>query len=266
MRQRLPQQRLGGRRLDHLDAVGRLNREIRREQRDVGAAAAGLLGERNAHPARRAVADKTHGVQRLAGAACRDENLLAGEIRRREQLLDAAEDVLGSDIRPRPDSPSASSPSSGPINSTSLSSRVRTFACVAGCAHMRWFIAGATSTGPRCASAASVRTLSAIPCASFASVFAVHGATTSRSACSRCGYGSSLAGRRASAANVFGGDELLRAARDQRDHVVPGLDEQPRQLARLVGRDAAGYAEEDASHTLAFCLLNAAVTASRTNT
>ena len=43
---------------------------------------------------------------------------------------------------------------------------------------MRGFIAGATSTGPRCASAASVRTLSASPCASFASVFAVHGATT----------------------------------------------------------------------------------------
>ena len=53
-------------------------------------------------------------------------------------------------------------------------------------AHMRGFIAGATSTGPRCASAASVRTLSAIPCASFASVFAVHGATTSRSARVRC--------------------------------------------------------------------------------
>ncbi len=37
------------------------------------------------------------------------------------------------------------------------------------------------------ASAASVRTSSAIPCASRASVFAVHGATTSRSARSRCG-------------------------------------------------------------------------------
>ena len=42
---------------------------------------------------------------------------------------------------------------------------------------MRGFIAGATSVGPRCASAASVRTLSASPCASFAIVFAVAGAT-----------------------------------------------------------------------------------------
>ena len=46
---------------------------------------------------------------------------------------------------------------------------------------MRGFIAGATSTGPRWASAASVSRLSASPCASFASVLAVHGATTSRS-------------------------------------------------------------------------------------
>ena len=59
---------------------------------------------------------------------------------------------------------------------------VSAFARVAGCAHMRGFIAGATSTGPRCASAASVSRLSESPCASFASVFAVHGATTSRSA------------------------------------------------------------------------------------
>ena len=52
---------------------------------------------------------------------------------------------------------------------------------------MRGFIAGATSTGPRWARAASVSTLSAIPWASFASVFAVQGATTSRSARVRCG-------------------------------------------------------------------------------
>ena len=62
-----------------------------------------------------------------------------------------------------------------------------TFARVAACDHMRGFIAGATSTGPRCASAASVRTLSARPCASFASVFAESGATTRTSASARCG-------------------------------------------------------------------------------
>ena len=62
----------------------------------------------------------------------------------------------GSDMRPGPDSPSASSPSSGPISSTPRSRNVAAFACVAGCSHIRPFIAGATSSGPRCASAASV--------------------------------------------------------------------------------------------------------------
>ena len=51
---------------------------------------------------------------------------------------------------------------------------------------MRGFIAGATTSGPRCASAASVTRLSASPWASFASVFAVNGAITYRSARVRC--------------------------------------------------------------------------------
>ena len=57
-----------------------------------------------------------------------------------------------------------------------------TFACVAGCSHMRAFIAGAARTGPRKASAACVSTLSASPWASLASVFAESGAMTSGSA------------------------------------------------------------------------------------
>ena len=44
---------------------------------------------------------------------------------------------------------------------------------------MRTFIAGATTTGPSCASAASVRRSSASPWASRASELAVSGATTS---------------------------------------------------------------------------------------
>ena len=65
-----------------------------------------------------------------------------------------------------------------------------TAACVAGCSHMRTFIAGATTSRPASASADSVSTLSASPCASFASVFAEHGATTitrAARAASRCG-------------------------------------------------------------------------------
>ena len=84
----------------------------------------------------------------------------------------------GSAIRPTPSSPSAVSPSSGPISSTPRSRRVAAFAWVAGCDHMRGFIAGATSTGPRWASAASVSTSSASPYASLAIVFAVSGAIT----------------------------------------------------------------------------------------
>ena len=43
-------------------------------------------------------------------------------------------------------------------------------------------------------------------------------------------------------------DEALGAGRDERDHLVPGLDEEARQLARLVGRNAAGDAQEDTAH------------------
>ena len=53
------------------------------------------------------------------------------------------------------------------------------------------------------------------------------------------------------------GDELLRAAGDERHDVVPRLDEQPRQLAGLVGGDAAGDAEENTGHTPVICLRGA---------
>ena len=56
------------------------------------------------------------------------------------------------------------------------------YPCTAADAHMRGFIAGASTTGPVCASAASVSTESASPWASLASVFAVSGATASTSA------------------------------------------------------------------------------------
>ena len=162
--------------------AGRWHREVRGEQDDLGSAPARLLGERDAHPARRAVADEAHRVDRLARSAGGDEHALAGERAGASSCSTRAAISSGSAIRPTPHSPSAVSPSSGPTSSTPRERSVSTFARVAACAHMRGFIAGATSTGPRWASAASVSTLSASPCASFASVFAVHGATTSRSA------------------------------------------------------------------------------------
>ena len=46
----------------------------------------------------------------------------------------------------------------------------------------------------------------------------------------------------------LGGDESLGAARRQRQDVVARADEQADDLARLVGRDAAGDAEDDPRH------------------
>src|SRR5262249_37025063 len=48
----------------------------------------------------------------------------------------------------------------------------------------------------------------------------------------------------------LGGHELLGAARDERDDVVPCLDEETRELASLVGRDTAGDPEQDPRHDL----------------
>jgi hypothetical protein len=44
------------------------------------------------------------------------------------------------------------------------------------------------------------------------------------------------------------GDELLRAARQERSNVVTCLDEQPRELAPLVSRNTTRYAEQDLRH------------------
>ena len=149
----------------------------------------GFRGERDAHPAR------TSGCRRSAPRRAARVSLPRSRARasRRARFPNRR-------ATPRPGrrSPRARSSARAPLALGELArprgrsldaagAQHAAFACVAGCAHIRWFIAGATSTGPRCASAASVSTSSASPCASFASVFAVSGATTSRSARSRCG-------------------------------------------------------------------------------
>ncbi len=63
---------------------------------------------------------------------------------------------------------------------------------MAGCSYIAAFIAGASTSGRRHASAAEVSRLSARPCASLASVLALAGATANTSACStsaRCPIG-----------------------------------------------------------------------------
>ena len=85
-------------------------------------------------------------------------------------------------MRPGPLSPSASGPSLGPTKATpSASSRAR-LRSVAGCRHIRVFIAGATSTGLSAAISVEVARSSAMPWAILAMMSAVAGATTTMSA------------------------------------------------------------------------------------
>jgi len=99
--------------------------------------------------------------------------------------------------RPLPASPEASGPASGSRTVTPRALRVATLAATAGCPHMPPSIAGARITGERAASRSVLRKSSAIPCAAFASRFAVAGATRSawaRSASATCSTASGLCG------------------------------------------------------------------------
>src|SRR5437868_3958372 len=85
----------GGGRLDELDAGRRRHRQVGREERHLGTAPARLSGERDAHPPRRAVADEADRVERLAGAARRDEDALPAErARSHEQSTSGAKDLV----------------------------------------------------------------------------------------------------------------------------------------------------------------------------
>ena len=103
---------------DRLDAGRRRDGEVRGEQDDLGPAPPRLLGERDAHPARGAVADEADGVDRLARAARGDEHAPPGERGGASSCSARAAISSGSAMRPTPHSPSAVSPSSGPTSST----------------------------------------------------------------------------------------------------------------------------------------------------
>ena len=94
--------------------------EVGREQRHLRPAAAGLGGERDAHPARGAVAEEAHGVERLTRPACTDEHLRcprATAAFRRAAPRSGERSPPARSSGPAPTSPSASSPDSGPISS-----------------------------------------------------------------------------------------------------------------------------------------------------
>ena len=92
-----------------------------------------------------------------------------------------------------PNSPGEpSEPVPGSSTVTPRARKVARFACVAACSYIALFMAGATISGRRQASAAAVSRLSALPAASLASVCAVAGAIRYASACStsaRCESG-----------------------------------------------------------------------------
>ena len=101
----------GGLDVDVAHARVARERDVRRDDRHVGAERGRLLGEREAHPPRRAVADEAHGVDRLARAAGGDEHAQAGELRDRRAAPPgtsasiAASSSAGSGRRPAPASP-----------------------------------------------------------------------------------------------------------------------------------------------------------------
>ena len=103
--------------------------------------------------------------------------------------------------RPRPLSPEASAPVSGSITETPRPRSVATLAATAGCCHMPPSMAGTIRTGQRAARSSVDRKSSAMPCAAFASTFAVAGATTmaaARSASATCSTASGLCGSKRS--------------------------------------------------------------------
>ena len=148
----------------------------------------GLVRDREAHAARRAVADVAHRVDRLARPARGDEDAQArprrGRRPRAQQASTAASRSarLGQPAGARARRSEPSRPTPGSMTSTPRSRSSATFARVAACAHIRSFIAGATSTGQVAASADVVSRLSASPAASLAMVLADAGATRSASA------------------------------------------------------------------------------------
>ena len=86
----------------------------------------------------------------------------------------------GSESRPKPTSPSASSPEAGPHTCMPLARSAARFSCVTEFCHMRVFMAGARSTGLVAASTALVTASFAMPARIRARRSAVAGATIRR--------------------------------------------------------------------------------------
>src|SRR5690606_29344839 len=165
-----------------IHAIGRRQRDRAGHQHRLRAATRGGGRDREAHLAAAAVADEADRIDVLVGRAGADHHAQADEGLRAHAVpvASAATMSSGSAMRPGPDSPSASGPSTGPTTSAPRSRSRAMLACVAGCSHMRWFIAGASASGAVVARHRVVTRLSANPLASLARVLAVAGATSTR--------------------------------------------------------------------------------------
>ncbi len=159
-------------------------------------------------------------------------------------------------MRPRPTNPEAMRPSAGPMIVTPRSFNTARFAWVAGWLYMPPSMAGATSSGQRAASAVTLSRLSAIPCASFARVFAEAGAIINRSradpqpnvldvafAAPQVGVGiSAPAGHGLESQR---GDELQGGCGQQDVDSGGGLGQLGGQVGGFIGGDRAGDAKQD---------------------
>src|SRR3984957_7445136 len=114
-------------------------------------------------------------------AVTRAFNPLRGRSPKRFSRI-AAQIRGGSVILPKPLSPQARSPSSGPMKETPLSLKRATLAFVAGCCHIATFIAGAIKRGAFVVRSVVEAKSSARPWATLAIISALAGATTTRSA------------------------------------------------------------------------------------
>ena len=261
--------------VDALDAGGDRQRDVRGDQRHLGAAPRRRLGEGDAHPAARAIADEADRVDLLTGPAGGDEDAATGQIGgvapigrfdRREDLL-----RLGHPARDRARRARRAPPPRARSPRSRARAGSRRWRRVAAASHIRPFIAGATIRGAVQARNEVVKSESQIPAASFASVFAEAGATTKASARSTtarweigsCAGSSSPgigAAQRVAAELVDqhrgAGDPLERRRADEpcggvghrHPDAVAGLRRQPGELDRLVGGDPAADADQDSCH------------------
>ena len=220
-------------------------------------ACAGRPRERDALPARRAVAEEAHRVERLAGAAGGDDDVPAGQVLRTvgDQRERRRRDLLGLGQPPGPVSVPVSRPAAGSSTCTPRERRVATLATVAGCSHISVCIAGASRTGQRATSRVAVSRSSARPVAARASRSAVAGATITRSAClptATCATWSTSSKTSVVTGCPTGPPTSARPTNSSAARVGttrtawPVLAQQPQQQDGLVGGDPARDTEDDA--------------------